>query len=438
MQLAIQVRDVSKRYRISEHSSYYRTLRDVIVDSVKSPFQRAAAVLRGHSPANSGRSREFWALRDVSFDVRKGEVLGIIGRNGSGKSTLLKILSQITVPTAGTARVVGRVGSLLEVGTGFHFELSGRDNVFLNGAMLGMKRSEVKRKFDEIVEFSQIGDFLDTPVKHYSSGMYMRLAFAVAAHLQSEILLVDEVLAVGDFDFQKKCIAKMRELTRSGRTVLFVSHSMGSVEELCDRAMLLDHGRLQAIGAVDEIIERYMPKPTDGSSPNEIRQDLLHTPGNDYVTLQSVGTFNDDGLPQSEFNVDEPICVKIAFQNQMAGQSYNIRIRLRDQNGGWIMTGANEYASDGRPDPWTYRPCPVGLFESTCRIPGDLLNDQIYSVFVEIVPVGVGTLSQMVRSGGELSFRVVDKCRNDAADPARFLGPLRPRLNWQTNYRAAA
>lgn len=257
--VTIQVQGLGKRYLISERQECYRTLRDVVADSFAGPFRRMRAVLGGQAPSNDGHSREIWALQDVSFSVRRGEVLGVIGRNGSGKSTLLKILSRVTVPTTGRARVMGRVGSLLEVGTGFHFELSGRENVYLNGAMLGMSRSEINSKFDRIVDFSEIGEFLDTPVKRYSSGMFMRLAFSVAAHLDSEVLLIDEVLAVGDFDFQTRCLTKIRELTNSGRTVLFVSHSMGSVETLCDRALLLEHGHLVAEGTPAEVIARYIP-----------------------------------------------------------------------------------------------------------------------------------------------------------------------------------
>lgn len=257
--ITIQVEGLGKRYLISDRQECYRTLRDVVADSFTGPWRRLNAVLGGRAPSNEGGQHEIWALHDATFSVRRGEVLGVIGRNGSGKSTLLKILSRVTAPTTGRARVLGRVGSLLEVGTGFHFELSGRENVFLNGAMLGMSRAEINSKFDRIVEFSEIGEFLDTPVKRYSSGMFMRLAFSVAAHLDSEVLLIDEVLAVGDYDFQTRCMTKIRELTNSGRTVLFVSHSMGSVQTLCDRALLLEHGRLVMEGTPAEVIGRYIP-----------------------------------------------------------------------------------------------------------------------------------------------------------------------------------
>ncbi len=244
MKPIIQVKNVSKRYELRHQPGTYSSLRDDLASFFKKGFQK---------------SEEFWALKDVSFEVRAGEVLGIIGRNGAGKSTLLKILSRITPPTTGEVKLRGRVGSLLEVGTGFHPELSGRENIFLNGAILGMTRKEIQKKFDEIVEFSGISKFLDTPVKFYSSGMYVRLAFAVAAHLETDILLVDEVLAVGDAEFQKKCLGKMEEVTqKQGRTILFVSHNMGAVQSLCHRAVLLDQGTIVYDGDAYESVNRYL------------------------------------------------------------------------------------------------------------------------------------------------------------------------------------
>lgn len=257
----IDVRGLSKRFNIPPRQESYRTLRDSITEAVSAPARRLWSVLCGRAPNTSGGRSIVWALKDVSFQVRRGEVLGIVGRNGSGKSTLLKIISRITAPTQGEAFVRGRVGSLLEVGTGFHFELSGRENIYLYGAVLGMRKREIHAKFEEIVEFSQIGDYLDAPVKHYSSGMYMRLAFSVAANLESDILLVDEVLAVGDQVFQEKCLQKMREMTAGGRTVLFVSHNCLLVERLCHRAILLVNGALQAVGPAGEVVRQYLPMP---------------------------------------------------------------------------------------------------------------------------------------------------------------------------------
>jgi lipopolysaccharide transport system ATP-binding protein len=277
----IQVRGLGKRYRIGEQRGKYKTIRESFTDLLRAPFRKsngaqaaingvpagsaAAATAPAATPADDAST--FWALKDVSFEVKRGEVLGIIGRNGAGKSTLLKVLSRITPPTEGEIEVVGRIGSLLEVGTGFHPELTGRENVYLNGAILGMTRGEINRKFDEIVAFAETEKFLDTPVKFYSSGMYTRLAFAVAAHLEPEILIVDEVLAVGDADFQKKCMGKMGEVAGQGRTVLFVSHNMGAMKELCTSCLFLAGGKVQSVGPVEEIIRAYL----DQGAVDEIR-----------------------------------------------------------------------------------------------------------------------------------------------------------------------
>ncbi|MFC2029451.1 ABC transporter ATP-binding protein [Chloroflexota bacterium] len=256
--IAIRVEGLSKQYRIGKAQPRYRTLRDSLVETGKAPFRRAAHLLRGQAYGAAGLHEALWALKDVSFEVKEGEVLGVIGRNGAGKSTLLKILSRITEPTEGSADLYGRLGSLLEVGTGFHQELTGRENTYLNGAILGMRREEIDRKFDEIVAFSEIEKFIDTPVKHYSSGMYVRLAFSVAAHLEPQILLVDEVLAVGDVAFQKKCLGKMGEVTREGQTVLFISHNMGAISQLCERAILLDRGGIIADDEASPVISAYL------------------------------------------------------------------------------------------------------------------------------------------------------------------------------------
>jgi lipopolysaccharide transport system ATP-binding protein len=261
--VAIRVENLSKQYRIGGLQARYKLMRELLVEAAQAPFRRLASVVRGQSSTVSGEI--IWALKDVSFEVKRGEVVGIIGRNGAGKTTLLKILSRITEPTEGYAEIRGRVGSLLEVGTGFHPELTGRENIYLNGAILGMKRAEIEHKFDEMVAFAEIERFIDTPVKHYSSGMYVRLAFAVAAHLEPEILLVDEVLAVGDAAFQTKCLGKMSDVARGGRTVLFVSHNMAAVQSLCSRVLLVDGGRVIADGKPLSIIEQYSSQVQVGS-----------------------------------------------------------------------------------------------------------------------------------------------------------------------------
>jgi lipopolysaccharide transport system ATP-binding protein len=253
--VVIRAEGLSKRYLIGGPQARYRTLRDSIAEVVRAPFRRLRAALRG---VQTDADEEIWALRDVSFEVRQAEIVGVIGSNGAGKSTLLKVLSRITEPTAGRALTRGRIGSLLEVGTGFHNELTGRENIYLNGAILGMKKSEIDRKFDEIAAFAETERFLDTAVKHYSSGMYMRLAFAVAAHLDPEILVVDEVLAVGDAAFQRKCLGKMGDVARQGRTVLLVSHNMAAIGSLCGTGLWLDHGRCRAFGPVDSVVDAYL------------------------------------------------------------------------------------------------------------------------------------------------------------------------------------
>jgi homopolymeric O-antigen transport system ATP-binding protein len=264
--IAIRVENLAKRYRIGQYEQY-KALRDVLSNAIAKPWRAVATTGRGSRPHMGGESskRYIWALKDVSFEVKRGEVLGIIGQNGAGKSTLLKILSRITEPTLGCVQMRGRLASLLEVGTGFHPELTGAENIYLNGAMLGMARQETKRKFDEIVAFAEVAEFIDTPVKHYSSGMYLRLAFAVAAHLEPEILLVDEVLAVGDASFQKKCLGKMGEVANQGRTIIFVSHNLGAIQQLTQTSILLQHGQLVAMGPSAEIIDQYLTSAIERS-----------------------------------------------------------------------------------------------------------------------------------------------------------------------------
>lgn len=275
--IAIRVENISKQYRIGGRQERYRTLRDTIVKNLSAPFRRLWSVIHGQSTGVSNET--IWALKKVSFDIKQGEVVGIIGRNGAGKSTLLKILSQITEPTEGHAEIHGRIGSLLEIGTGFHPELTGKENIFLNGAILGMKKTEIKRKFDEIVSFSEIGKFIDTPVKHYSSGMYLRLAFSLAAHLDPEIMLIDEVLAVGDIQFQQKCIHKMSDVAKEGRTVLVVSHNMRVIETLADQCLYLDQGVLEGNGPVLEIVKQYQTNSLSNSAhsalPSHFNMDII-------------------------------------------------------------------------------------------------------------------------------------------------------------------
>lgn len=370
-------------------------------------------------------STELWALKDVSFQVKRGEVLGIIGRNGAGKSTLLKILSRITEPTSGRAVMRGRVGSLLEVGTGFHPELTGRENVFLNGAILGMKRSEIAAKYDEIVAFSGVEQFIDTPVKRYSSGMYVRLAFAVAAHLDPEILLVDEVLAVGDVAFQKKCLGKMGEIQKEGRTVLLVSHNMSSIMNLCGRAILLDAGHLTRDADAPHVVQEYLL--AGGAADGEIAwSDPVDAPGNDDVRLHSVKILQDgvDGA-SPVIDISKEVRVQIDYWCLRGGLPFLSSIWLRDKMGVDVFASSNANSASLTNDSWYGRPHPKGLFRAMCRIPGNFLNDGRYSVTPIIVRM---PYTRVVFEEDLISFTA----RDNSGFQGRWIGAVRPKLAWHT------
>jgi lipopolysaccharide transport system ATP-binding protein len=327
----IQVHNLSKQFRIGR-SEPYRTLREAIVRAVRAPFRRSGN-------GSNGSDTTIWALRDVSFDVEQGEVVGIIGRNGAGKSTLLKILSRITEPTTGHVDLHGRVGSLLEVGTGFHPELSGRENVFLNGAILGMTRAEITRKFDEIAAFSEIERFLDTPVKRYSSGMYMRLAFAVAAHLDPEILIVDEVLAVGDAAFQKKCLGKMSDVASHGRTVLFVSHNMPAVRSLCTRAIVLEEGRVAMRGSAGDCVAFYLRQSESPSHDAQVRFDK---PSSGLMWMTSA-TLLCNGTPSTQFMMGDSLSIRVEFSAASPLQTPRLGALIVAPGGDRILNANNRF-----------------------------------------------------------------------------------------------
>ncbi len=334
---AVRVENVSKQYRIGSASNRNRTFRDAITDAVLYPFRQIKKNFKADTDTEPG-SDFIWALKDVSFEITHGEVVGIIGRNGAGKSTLLKILSRITDPTTGRIILEGRVGSLLEVGTGFHSELTGEENIYLSGTILGMSSNEISRKFDEIVAFSEIGQFLHTPVKHYSSGMYMRLAFAVAAHLEPDILLIDEVLAVGDAAFQKKCIGMMGNVAKQGRTVLFVSHNMGAIESLCPRTLQFDSGRLVFQGESKLAIKNYLISQNENSSA---RVDLSHRAlGSDLgkeIVFQSLWTETLDGEEKKQFEMGQPFFVCFTYVVYRVVPSPLIAVRIETLNGQIII-----------------------------------------------------------------------------------------------------
>lgn len=316
----IRVQNLSKQYRIGARQQGYKTFREAIVDMAKAPFRLARSLLSVPGSLLSPAQDTIWALRDVSFEVKRGEVVGIIGRNGAGKSTLLKVLSKITEPTEGRAELKGRVGSLLEVGTGFHPELTGHENIYLYGAILGMDRWEVTRKFDDIVTFAELEKFIDTPVKRYSSGMYMRLAFAVAAHLEPEILLIDEVLAVGDAAFQDKCLGKMEDVSKEGRTVLFVSHSMASISSLCENVVLLQKGRIRSIGPSAKIVEEYLASHIKISASVDLR-DYKDRKGTGEVRVVEATILDSTGTPCSRFKYNDDIIFEYTLESVEASQA---------------------------------------------------------------------------------------------------------------------
>jgi len=337
----IRVDRLSKLYRIGRPEDRYKTLRESIAAAMKAPFRRAAKLLRGH-PYCAANVETIWALKNVTFEVKRGEVIGIIGRNGAGKTTLLKILSRITEPTEGYAEIRGRIGSLLEVGTGFHPELTGRENIYLNGAILGMKKEEIERKFDDIVAFAEVEKFIDTPVKHYSSGMYVRLAFAVAAHLEPEILMVDEVLAVGDAAFQEKCLGQMGEVARGGRTVLFVSHNMAAIESLCSRAILLKDGQLVENGLPEGVIQQYL---VDLSRKQHVSLgNRMDRQGNGRLRLIGISLMDSTDKQYSTLATGQEVKIVIEYEGQDTDSLNNVSMAIGfyDIRGQFILYCENE------------------------------------------------------------------------------------------------
>jgi lipopolysaccharide transport system ATP-binding protein len=314
--IVVRAENLSKQYRIGEQA--HNALRDVVAHSVKSLFTRTTSRAITRPPST------IWAIKEVSFEIEHGELVGLIGRNGSGKSTLLKILSRISSPTSGTAAVRGRLGSLLEVGTGFHGELTGRENIYLNGAILGMRKTQIDRRFEDIIAFAEVDPFLDTPVKHYSSGMYVRLAFAVAAHLEPDILLVDEVLAVGDSEFQQKCLKKMRQVAYEGRTVLFVSHNLTTIQALTNRSLLLDHGRLIASGPTTDVIQQYLPRPADIAATVYELEDVRRETANLSRAVSIVRLALD--RPTNRLSVDEPLAILATVRGNKAVKPFTLAI----------------------------------------------------------------------------------------------------------------
>jgi lipopolysaccharide transport system ATP-binding protein len=422
--IALSVDGLSKEYRLGVRGGDPTgSLRDILGAALSNPFRRgrtARPQAKAHAPGET-----IWAVRDVSFQVREGESVGIVGRNGAGKSTLLKILSRITEPSRGHADIYGRVGSLLEVGTGFHPELTGRENVFLNGALLGMHRSEIARKFDAIVAFAEIEKFIDTPVKFYSSGMYVRLAFAVAAHLEPEILIVDEVLAVGDIRFQRKCLNLMQEGTMAGRTVLFVSHSMSAVTRLCTRAVMLEEGRLVADGPAGQVAAMYLSAGRGTSAARE--WELDHAPGGQAVRLLGVRVIDQGGEPGDVIDCRHPFVVELEYEVLMAGCILTPHFHLVNEDGLKAFTALDL-------DPaWRQRPRPAGRYVSRARVPGNLLAEGLFAIHPAMKVFSPVREEFAVPSA--TTFQVIDTFSGDSArgDWAGNLeGVVRPMLEWDT------
>jgi lipopolysaccharide transport system ATP-binding protein len=414
--MVIEVENLAKMYHLGTigTGSFRQDLKRWWTTSIlksKDPFFG----LQGEQPKAAAKD-QIYALQDINFQVNHGEAVGIIGSNGSGKSTLLKIISRIVKPTKGTVRGKGKVSSLLEVGTGFNVELTGRENIYISGYILGMSKSEITRKFDEIVAFSGVEKFIDTPVKRYSSGMYVRLAFAVAAHLEPDILIVDEVLAVGDADFQKKCLGKMREVSQAdGRTILFVSHSMQAIKNLCDKALWLNQGKLQTFGHVSDVVNKYLTT-TQHTQLKQTWKNLKEAPGNDLVRLKSVELIPELKNPEDPMDIRTPLTVKFQFWNLQENVLLSVGLHL--------FTSAGECIFDV-PSPASV--CRKGLVEGECNIPGNFLNDGSYYISLIIVKdtsVALFTFEEC------LQFELED-FRDGIQWYGKWWGAVRPRLPFQ-------
>jgi lipopolysaccharide transport system ATP-binding protein len=419
-EIAIRAVELGKQYRIGEHLDSFRTLRDLVAD-------RATGWLHKES-SSSDPDETIWALRDISFELHRGQVLGVIGRNGAGKSTLLKLLSRVTDPTEGYAEIYGRVGSLLEVGTGFHPELTGRENIYLNGAILGMKRGEIQQKFDEIVDFAEVSKFIDTPVKRYSSGMYLRLAFAVAAHLEPEILVVDEVLAVGDIEFQRKCLGKMSEVAGAGRTVLFVSHNMSAIARLTKDTLVLDDGRIVYSAPTADAIDFYMTANLTQSGERI---------WNEGTTLSRDGIFHPRALRvidnlgriSNQVGSTQPFDFEFEYQIDEDITGLRVGIYLATSKGEPVFTS---FDTDSNEAYEQYPVRPSGIHRSRCTIPANFLNE---GRFVLGVNASSFRIQSFFTDEHALTFSVDGSGSPGSHWQESRRGPLRPALEWEITER---
>ncbi len=424
--IAIRTEGLSKQFHIGSKRQHYQTLRDTLAQAVASPFRRARRLLWGQASGAAELDETIWALQDISLEIRQGELVGIIGRNGAGKSTLLKILSRITEPTRGYAEIHGRVGALLEVGTGFHPELTGRENIYLNGAILGMKRAEIDRKFDEIVAFAEVERFIDTPVKHYSSGMQTRLGFAVAAHLEPEILIVDEVLAVGDARFQKKCLNKMQDVGRQGRTVLFVSHNMPAITRLCERAILVEEGAVLEDGPSHQVVAGYLASGLGTTAAREW-PDPAQAPGNEIARLRAVRVRTEDGRVSETVDIRRPFTVEIEFDVLKPGYVLMPHFHFYNEEGLRLFPG---YDLDPA---WRRRPRPAGRYVTSICVPANLLSEG--TLFVGAGVQMTEPLVDLFYQPDAIAFRAVGDPKPDhmhAHRRGQGKGVVSPLLKWTT------
>lgn len=406
--VAISARDLSKAYVIAHNDVKHTTAAEALVHKIKNPLARP-------------ETETFWALNGVDFDIYRGDVVGVIGRNGAGKSTLLKVLSRITEPTRGTATLHGRVGSLLEVGTGFHPELTGRENIYLNGSILGMSRGEITRQFDAIVDFSGTERFLDTPVKRYSSGMYVRLAFAVAAHLNPEILIIDEVLAVGDAEFQKKCLGKMQDVAREGgRTVLFVSHMMASVLQLCNRCIYLVGGEVAADGPAGEVITTYIQ--SGQANISEATWELSNAPGNEIVKILAVRAVDIEGAATGDYNIADPFVVELEFAVLQGGVRIGPSLHIYNDFNVCVCVLSN--VTDPQWGHYEYEP---GNYKTRCTIPGRFLNDGNYYISVFLVRDYTNVLAMQEKV---INVQVHEDGSGRGGYTGAWSGVTRPDFGW--------
>ena len=433
----IKVEGLHKRYRIGLKEEMHDSFLGATLNFLKNPlnnYRKYRSLYQfddikpdQRTPLNYNSDNVIWALRDISFKVKKGEVLGVIGNNGAGKTTLLKVLSKITTPSYGRAEIHGKISSLLEVGTGFHPELTGRENIYLNGTILGMRKVEIDRKFSEIVEFSGVEKFLDTPVKRYSVGMKIRLGFSVAAFLEPDILVIDEVLAVGDSDFQKKCLNKMETVGKHGRTVLFVSHNMQMISRLCSRAILLEKGQIRDDGPADKVVASYLTSGVAGFSERTWKN-KDEAPGGDVACLLAVRVKDENGQVLQSFDIREPIGIEMEYEVFKSDYLLLPHYNIFNEEGGWVFTTIDT-------DPkWRGRR-PAGKYKATAWIPGNFLSEGL--LFVQSSLFTLEPTTTQFEPRDVISFQVVDSLEGNTARgdwPGSMKGAVRPLLNWTNDY----